>query len=264
MTLSAWEAEPFAILRSFPTAHPASGVSFAPVKQATFPWESTIATCRESAWGSTASSARNASSALLPARRRSSPSLPYPGSMNDCVAIAPTPASAQVTSAPTANQCDCTATPRSPVCGSRATIENVCTGRNALGCCACTKVCATTHKSVSVRRMFVFIRISPFKSSQSISLRQRIRPQQYAQSHVSNRFAICFGANLHFLGHGFLQLFRGEHGCLDLNAQRRRTLCRQLKFALPGNDLPPGGCFDLQIHFQRFARNSMINHQGKQ
>ncbi len=46
--------------------------------------------------------------------------------MNDCVATAPTPASAHVTFEPTANQCDWTATPISPVAGSRATIENVC------------------------------------------------------------------------------------------------------------------------------------------
>ena len=41
----------------------------------------------------------------------------------DCVATAPTPARAQVTTEPTENQCDCTATPSSPVAGSRATIE---------------------------------------------------------------------------------------------------------------------------------------------
>src|SRR5579864_6084041 len=52
--------------------------------------------------------------------------------MKDCVATAPTPASANGTSPPTANQCDCTATPISPVAGSNATIENVCTGRNGL------------------------------------------------------------------------------------------------------------------------------------
>src|SRR5512132_2345812 len=47
--------------------------------------------------------------------------------MKDCVATAPTPASAQVTVDPTENQCDCTATPRSPVTVSRATMEKVCT-----------------------------------------------------------------------------------------------------------------------------------------
>ena len=46
--------------------------------------------------------------------------------MNDCVATAPTPASAHVTTEPTENQCDCTATPISPVAASRATIEKVC------------------------------------------------------------------------------------------------------------------------------------------
>jgi hypothetical protein len=43
--------------------------------------------------------------------------------MNDCVATAPTPASAHATDEPTENQCDCTATPISPVAGSRATME---------------------------------------------------------------------------------------------------------------------------------------------
>jgi hypothetical protein len=40
-----------------------------------------------------------------------------------CVATAPTPVRAQVTTDPTANQCDWTATPSSPVSESRATIE---------------------------------------------------------------------------------------------------------------------------------------------
>ena len=43
--------------------------------------------------------------------------------MNDCVATAPTPASAHGTWEPTENQCDWTATPSSPVAASRATIE---------------------------------------------------------------------------------------------------------------------------------------------
>ena len=43
--------------------------------------------------------------------------------VKDCVATAPTPASAQGTVEPTENQCDCTATPSSPVSGSRATME---------------------------------------------------------------------------------------------------------------------------------------------
>src|ERR1041385_4913274 len=54
--------------------------------------------------------------------------------MKDCVATAPTPASAKGTSPPTANQCDCTATPISPVAGSNATMEKVCTGRSGLSC----------------------------------------------------------------------------------------------------------------------------------
>src|SRR4029077_16836113 len=54
--------------------------------------------------------------------------------MNDCVATAPTPASAHGTSPPTANQCDCTATPISPVVGSKATMEKVWTGRRGFSC----------------------------------------------------------------------------------------------------------------------------------
>src|SRR5262245_38922330 len=57
-----------------------------------------------------------------------SPFGPYAGSTNDCVATAPTPASAQVTTDPTENQWLCTATPMSPVAGSRATMEKVATG----------------------------------------------------------------------------------------------------------------------------------------
>jgi hypothetical protein len=45
------------------------------------------------------------------------------GSTKDCVAMAPTPASAHGTNGPTENQCDCTATPSCPVSGSRATME---------------------------------------------------------------------------------------------------------------------------------------------
>src|SRR5208282_2661666 len=249
---------------SFPTAHPASGISFAPVKHATFPWESTMATCRESAWGSTASNARSASFALLPARSRSSPSWPYPGSMNDCVAIAPTPASAHVTSAPTANQCDCTATPRSPVCGSRATIENVCTGRTALGCCANRRVGAARHKDASVRRMFVFMTVAPLNPIQCTSLRQRMRTQQYAQLRLANRVPFGFGVDCHFLGHCFLQFLRAKSRRLDFHSQRSRILCRQGEFALSGNDFPPARRVDLQVHLHCLARIGVADVQRNQ
>ncbi len=63
------------------------------------------------------------SGAERPARISWRPSGPYAGSMNDCVATAPTPASAHDTFEPTENQWLCTATPSSPVAGSRATIE---------------------------------------------------------------------------------------------------------------------------------------------
>jgi hypothetical protein len=56
---------------------------------------------------------------------RPRPRGPYAGSINDWVAMAPTPGSAQTTELPTENQCDCTATPISPVAESAATIEKV-------------------------------------------------------------------------------------------------------------------------------------------
>ena len=61
--------------------------------------------------------------AVRPAFMRARPFGPYEGSTNDCVATAPTPASAQVTLPPTENQWLWTATPISPVAASRATIE---------------------------------------------------------------------------------------------------------------------------------------------
>jgi hypothetical protein len=106
---------------------------FAPVCAATLPRASTIATCRTSRPSSFATSVRKASGAFTPPRISSSPLRPYEGSMKDCVATAPTPASAQATLDPTENQCDCTATPISPVRGSRATMEYVCTGRSGRG-----------------------------------------------------------------------------------------------------------------------------------
>src|SRR5688500_14349487 len=104
-------------------------MSMAPVNVATPPFTSTIPTSRTARLSSAARSAARASGADLPARMSASPSGPYDGSTNDCVATAPTPASAQGTTAPTENQWLCTATPMSPVAGSRATIEYVATGR---------------------------------------------------------------------------------------------------------------------------------------
>src|SRR5205085_12265270 len=72
---------------------------------------------------------------------------PYEGSMKDCVATAPTPASAQATFEPTENQCDCTATPSSPVCGSRATIEKVCAGRSGRGAASSVAVSPRTRRA---------------------------------------------------------------------------------------------------------------------
>src|SRR5438270_13275939 len=75
--------------------------------------------------------------------------------MNDWVATAPTPGSAQMTLDPTANQCDCTAAPISPVAGSRATIENVCTGRRCGSSCATAEPTtnADTHSTLKMRFM---------------------------------------------------------------------------------------------------------------
>src|SRR5262245_3581920 len=100
-----------------------------PVCTATCPFASTIATWRTASCGSAAISASSACCAVFPAFMSSRPSGPYETSVNDCVATAPTPASAHTTCAPTENQCDCTATPSSPVVESRATMEYVCTGR---------------------------------------------------------------------------------------------------------------------------------------
>src|SRR5688500_11801900 len=67
--------------------------------------------------------------------------------MNDWVATAPTPASAQVTMEPTENQCDWTATPISPVAESRATIEEVATGRRSQMDWACSAVALASRSA---------------------------------------------------------------------------------------------------------------------
>ena len=67
--------------------------------------------------------------------------------MNDCVATAPTPASAHETPDPTENACDWTATPSSPVAGSRATIEYVWTGRRGTGALALASVARRVEAS---------------------------------------------------------------------------------------------------------------------
>src|SRR5215212_915571 len=85
--------------------------------------------------------------------------------MKDCVATAPTPASAHAPFEPTENQCDWTATPISPVAGSRAPLEKVWTGRRGRGDCASAfraseaannvaDAMVATVKSVSVRLIF--------------------------------------------------------------------------------------------------------------
>src|SRR5437660_3662258 len=97
----------------------------APVCAATRPLASTKATWRPALAASCSSSVFSARPASIPWRISDSPRGPYAGSANACVATAPTPASAHVTTVPTENQCDCTATPRSPETGSRATMEYV-------------------------------------------------------------------------------------------------------------------------------------------
>ncbi len=107
-----------------PTSPPATGMFREPVCTATRPAASIIATCRTWLSGSCRSRNASASGAGIRERMSMSPRGPsYDGSMNDWVATAPTPGSAQATTLPTLNQCDCTATPSSPVAESRATIE---------------------------------------------------------------------------------------------------------------------------------------------
>src|SRR4029077_5549932 len=84
-----------------------------------------IPTWRNAGSSSSARSASSAASGASPCPSSSSPRQPYRRSVNDCVAIAPTPGRAHGTAAPVLNACDCTATPSSPVEGSRATIEYV-------------------------------------------------------------------------------------------------------------------------------------------
>ena len=66
---------------------------------------------------------RSASAAVAPVRSASRHSGPYAGSVNDCVATAPTPASTQSVPDPAANAADWMAAPSSPVPASRATME---------------------------------------------------------------------------------------------------------------------------------------------
>ena len=62
---------------------------------------------------------------MRPSRISRSPLGPWPTSVNDWVATAPTPGSTHGTLLPTPNQRLCTAAPSSPVAGSKATIEYV-------------------------------------------------------------------------------------------------------------------------------------------
>ena len=115
----AWHEKPS------PATWPKCGMQPSPVWTAPRPAASTTATCRMCALSSTASRSRSAASGAAPPPSASSSRGPYAGSATDCVATAPTPARAQLTTEPTENQCDCTATPSSPDAGSRATIEYV-------------------------------------------------------------------------------------------------------------------------------------------
>src|SRR5262249_11328904 len=67
------------------------------------------------------------SSAASPWRSSASPSGPYCGFAYDCVATAPTCASAHGTTDPTPRDFDCVATPRCALSRSQATIEYVAT-----------------------------------------------------------------------------------------------------------------------------------------
>src|SRR4030042_4193808 len=96
-----------------------------PVYAATFPFLATTASWRTSLPSSAEVRISTTSPAVFPCLSRSSPFVPYDTFTKDCVAMAPTPASAQDTLVPTENQWDCTATPISPVSGSLATIDYV-------------------------------------------------------------------------------------------------------------------------------------------
>jgi hypothetical protein len=102
---------------------PACAMQCMPVCTATLPPPSTSATWRTASFESSEISCWSAAGALAPSPISLSPRGPNEASTIDCVATAPTPASAQLTIEPTLKKCDCTATPSSPLDGSLATME---------------------------------------------------------------------------------------------------------------------------------------------
>jgi hypothetical protein len=112
----AWQENPS------PIKCPDSGMVSEPVWTEILDFESIIATCLTSGFGSNESLLRKASSGIAPLSISSIPSGPCSINAIAWVATAPIPALAQQT-IPAANQWDWTATPIWPVSGHLATME---------------------------------------------------------------------------------------------------------------------------------------------
>src|SRR6185312_2201767 len=104
---------------------PASATHALPVKAAAVPDADTTPTWRYGDIRSRLVAAARAAEAVAPVRSASRHIGPYDGSLNDCEATAPTPASTHSVCAPARNAADWIAAPSSPVSASRATIEYV-------------------------------------------------------------------------------------------------------------------------------------------
>src|SRR6185312_7277033 len=104
---------------------PASATHALPVKAAAVPDADTTPTWRYGDIRSRLVAAARAAEAVAPVRSASRHIGPYDGSLNDCEATAPTPASTHRVCTPARNAADWIAAPSSPVSASRATIEYV-------------------------------------------------------------------------------------------------------------------------------------------
>ena len=113
--------------QAVPVFPPAQSKHSVPVHDAALPRMSIMPACRDCRALSVAIRMRSASSAVAPLRMSVKPRGPNEVFANDCVATAPTPASAHGTTGRTFGNFDCTATPTSPFTVSMATMENVAT-----------------------------------------------------------------------------------------------------------------------------------------
>src|SRR6185312_10668944 len=104
---------------------PASATHALPVKAAAVPDADTTPTWRYGDIRSRLVAAARAAEAVAPVRSASRHMGPYDGSLNDCEATAPTPASTHSVCTPAPNAADWIAAPSSPVSAFRATIEYV-------------------------------------------------------------------------------------------------------------------------------------------